>query len=61
VLDNVKELGFFIEIETIKDFDSVERAREKLFEFAQTLGIDTSNPDERGYAFLLMKKSGIIK
>lgn len=61
VLDNVKELGFFIEIETIKDFGSVEIAREKLFEFAQTLGIDTSNPDERGYAFLLMKKSGIIK
>jgi len=61
VLDNVKELGFFIEIEAIKDFGSIEKAREKLFEFAKNLGIDTSNPDERGYAFLLMKKTGLIK
>ena len=60
-LDIVKDLGYFIEIETIKNFGSVEKAREKLFEFAKSLGIDTSNPDERGYAFSLMKKKGLIK
>lgn len=60
-LDIVKELGHFIEIETIKDFGSVEVAREKLFEFAKNLGIDISKTDKRGYPYLLMKKKGLIK
>lgn len=61
VLDVVKQLGHFIEIEAIKDLGSVEETREKLFEFAKNLGIDTSNPDKRGYPFLMMEKKGLIK
>lgn len=94
-LDVVKDLGYFIEIETMKDFGSaqkpkvfggarnspnfggavtessvpagnevsvhVEKAREKLFGFAKILGVDTSNPDLRGYPFLMMKKNGLVK
>jgi predicted adenylyl cyclase CyaB len=58
--DTVKELGYFIEIETIKNFGSVEAARKALFEFAKILGVDTSKPDERGYPYILMKKKGLI-
>ncbi len=60
-LDVVKDLGYFIEIETMKDFGTVEEARKKLFEFAKILGVDVSNPDLRGYPFLLMEKNGMLK
>lgn len=60
VLDSVEELGYFVEIETKKDFGSVERAREKLFAFAKQLGIDPKT-DKRGYPYLLMDKKGLIK
>lgn len=60
-LDKVKELGHFVEIETKKDFGSVEEARKKLFEFAKKLGVDTSSPDKRGYPFLAMEKKGMIR
>ena len=59
-LDSVEGLGKFIEIETTKDFGSVEKAREKLFEFAKFLGIDISKPDNRGYPSLMMKKKGLM-
>lgn len=60
-LDDVTDLGYFVEIETIKDFGSVEVAREKLMEFFKKLGIDTSKADKRGYPYLLMEKKGLIK
>lgn len=60
-LDAVDGLGYFIEIEAIKDHGSVEETRKKLFEFAAALGIDVSRADKRGYPFLLMKKNGLIK
>lgn len=60
-LDIVKELGYFIEMEAIKNSGTVEETREKEFEFAKNLGIDISKTDKRGYPFLLMKKKGLIK
>lgn len=60
-LDNVNDLGKFIEIESIKDFGSVEATRKKLFDFAKILGINAAGTDKRGYPFLLMKKKGLIK
>jgi len=60
-LDSVKELGNFIEIETIKDFGTVENVRERIFEFAKFLGVDISEPDKRGYPYLLLKKKGLVK
>jgi predicted adenylyl cyclase CyaB len=58
--DTVKDLGYFVEIEVLKDFGSVEGAREKLIKFAERLGIDASKNDNRGYPFLLMAKRGLI-
>jgi predicted adenylyl cyclase CyaB len=60
-LDRVKELGHFIEIETIKNLGNIEETRKKLFEFAKDLEIDISKTDKRGYPYLLMKKKGLIK
>lgn len=60
-MDKVKDLGYFIEIETIKDFGSVNEVRKKLFEFAKYLEIDISKPDFRGYPYLLMQKKKLIK
>ncbi len=59
-LDNVKGQGYFIEIEALKIFNSVEETRVKLFEFAQSLGLDTSKPDNRGYPYLLLEKKGLL-
>jgi len=61
VLDIVKDLGHFIEIESLKDFGGVEATRNKVFEFAESLDLDTSERDLRGYPFLVMKKDGLIK
>lgn len=64
VLDSVKELGRFIEIEveTIKDFVSVEAARKRIFGFAKELGIDMAKTVTKGgYAFLLMEKKGLLR
>lgn len=60
-LDKVKELGFFIEIEAIKDLGSVENTRKKLLNFADRLEIDTTNTDKRGYPYLKMKKKGLVE
>jgi len=60
-LDNVKGLGYFIEIEAVKDLGSVENARKEIAEFAKTLGVEGSKADKRGYPFLLMEKKGLIK
>jgi predicted adenylyl cyclase CyaB len=60
-MDFIKELGYFIEIEALKDFGGVEKTRERIIEFAYELGIDISNKVNRGYPYLLMKKRGFLK
>ena len=59
-LDNVKDLGYYVEIEALKDFGGIDKTREKLFDFTKKIGIDTSKIDKRGYPFLLIKKKGLI-
>lgn len=60
-MDEVKNLGYFIEVETIKDFGSIKEARKQLFEFAMSLEIDITKPDFRGYPYLLLQKKGLVK
>lgn len=60
-LDTVENLGYFIEIEAVKNFGSVEKARKKLFELAEKLEVDASKTDERGYPFDLMTKQGLLR
>jgi len=59
--DNIKDLGFFVEIEALVDFGGVEKTRKGLFDFTQGLGIDISRLEKRGYPYMLMKKKGLIK
>ncbi|MFA6322001.1 MAG: class IV adenylate cyclase [Candidatus Buchananbacteria bacterium] len=59
-LDSVNDLGWFIEIEALKNFGSIQTTRQKLFELAEQLGCDISQPDKRGYPYLLLKKKGLI-
>ena len=58
-LDDIKDLGHFIEIEAIRESGSVEETRKRLFEFAEQLDIDISKTQKRGYPYLLMKKMGL--
>jgi adenylate cyclase class 2 len=59
-LDSVKNAGYFVEIEALKDFGGIEETRKKLFEFAGTIGIGHIEPDNRGYPYLLMQKKGLV-
>ncbi len=54
--DKVKNLGYFIEIESLKDFGGKEKTMEKLYEFARKLGLDPTKRDSSGYVTLMMKK-----
>jgi predicted adenylyl cyclase CyaB len=60
-MDYIKELGYFIEIESLKDFGSIEEARKRIFELAKELGINELSIADRGYAYMLMKKRGLTK
>lgn len=55
-LDEVKRLGYFIEVEARNDFGSVEKAREKILEFTKYLGIKDTKTVPGGYAYALMRK-----
>lgn len=59
-LDEVKDLGYFIEIEAKKDFEGQARTLDKLKEIALKLGIDTDKRDNDGYVVLMMKKKGML-
>jgi adenylate cyclase class 2 len=60
-LDQVKELGYFVEIETTRDFGSVEKARSAIIKIAKELGVDISKIDKYGYVYLLMQKKKLTK
>ncbi len=55
-LDQVKGLGYFVEIETLRDFGSVEKARAEIMALAKTLNINTTKVEKFGYVFALMQK-----
>jgi len=61
VLDQVKELGYFIEIEAIKDLGTVKDTRKKLFELAKELELNISKVDIKGYPRLLLEKKELLK
>lgn len=59
-LDQVRELGYFIEIESLKSFGYIQKTRERLFDFAKSLKIDIKIMDKRGYPYLLINKKGLM-
>lgn len=59
-LDEVKELGFFVEIEAINNLETVEKTREELYKIARELKINITNEDLRGYPYLMLEKKGLM-
>lgn len=61
VLDNIAELGDFIEIEAKKDFGGAEKTRQECFAFAKKLGIlyDQSKYKSYGYPNLILGKQNL--
>lgn len=60
-LDEVKELGCFVEIEAMKDFGGKETTYNEVANFAQKLGLNPKNQDNDGYVLMMMKKKGLAK
>ena len=59
-LDEVVELGDFVELEMKWQFNSPEEAREKLYALSEELELEKNWQDQKGYPRVLMEKKGII-
>jgi len=59
-IDDVDEIGHFIEIEANKEFQSIEEAKEHLYNILKELNIKTGLQDYEGYPFLLLKKKNLF-
>ena len=57
-LDTVRGLGYFIEIESLKDFGGIENARKRILSLIKELGIRRTKTVPGGYAAELIRKSG---
>ncbi len=55
VLDYIKELGYFMEIEAKKDFGGEKKTKEKCFELLDKLNIDYKKSPEMGYPTMVMR------
>ena len=58
LLDKVKGLGYFIEIEAKAGFDNVKKAKEEILKLSKQIGIEDRKVDNQGYVLLMMKKMG---
>lgn len=54
-LDNVIGLGYFMEIEAMKEMGTPEETKMAMIAFIRSLGIKEINIDYRGYPFLLLR------
>jgi len=57
-IDNVTELGYFIELEAKGDFKNIDEAKKHLYAVLEELDIKTSSQDLRGYPYRLLEKQG---
>lgn len=60
-LDYVKELGYFIEIEIKKYNKSIMEEYDELLNISQSLNLNLSNIDKRGYAYHIIAKNNKYK
>lgn len=58
-LDNVKNLGYFIEIESLKDLGGIDKAKEEIFKAAKEIGLKELRIDGKGYVQLLYEKQHV--
>lgn len=55
-VDNITDLGYFVEIEILDSSLSIQEANTKLLSVVAELGLDISKRNLDGYAYLLYKK-----
>jgi adenylate cyclase class 2 len=60
-VDEVKNLGNFIEIEAKGKFPSVTSAKQHLYSVLKEIGVEVGEQDFEGYPYLLLKKKGLLK
>lgn len=60
-LDDVADLGFFIEIEAVKDFGGVVQGRQEILKFVRKLDLYEAMTVPGGYALALLKKKRQVK
>lgn len=58
-IDEVKDLGLFIELEVENDLD-FEDAKKLLYDILKELNAETGEQDFIGYAYRLLKKKGLV-
>jgi predicted adenylyl cyclase CyaB len=58
VIDNVKGLGFFIELEATTHFGDPKKGKEYMLSVLKKLNADVGEEDIRGYPFRLLEKQG---
>jgi len=59
VLDRVKDLGNYIELETKVEFDNLQSARKYIFSVVEKLGLSADDQCSDGYVLAMMKKKGL--
>ncbi len=57
-IDNVKDLGFFIELEAKNDFKDIDEAKKVLYDTLKELKAEIGKQDFRGYPFRILEKKG---
>lgn len=59
-IDEVKDLGCFIEIEAKGNFSSIDDAKKHLYEVIKELKAEIGEQDFRGYPYLLLEKKKLM-
>tara|TARA_Y100000310_G_C20571624_1_gene758338 strand:- start:323 stop:889 length:567 start_codon:yes stop_codon:yes gene_type:complete len=57
-IDDIKELGSFIELEITTPYTDPKKAKEYLYTLVKEIGAEIGEEDYRGYPFLLLEKRG---
>ena len=55
-IDEVRELGSFIELEITTTYNDPKKAKEYLYQIVKEIGANIGEEDYRGYPFLLLEK-----
>ena len=60
-LDFVKNLGYFIEVESLKNLGGLKKAREEILAFIKSLGVRRTETVPGGYGGALLRKKGLMR
>ena len=56
-IDEIENLGSFIELEKIADAEGAEEAQKAMFKFLQTLGVASEDQVKKGYDILMLERA----